>query len=56
MLQPNESTTVEFELNRKDMSVWDVAAQKWKLTLGTEYTFFVGNSSRALALNETLTL
>ncbi|PVH81067.1 glycoside hydrolase family 3 protein [Cadophora sp. DSE1049] len=56
MLQPGESTTVEFELNRKDMSVWDVAAQKWKLTLGTEYTFFVGNSSRALALNETLTL
>ncbi|KAK0129270.1 hypothetical protein ONS95_001205 [Cadophora gregata] len=56
LLQPGESTTVEFELNRKDMSVWDVAAQKWKLALGAEYTFFVGNSSRALPLKQALKL
>ncbi|KAG4435600.1 hypothetical protein IFR05_008909 [Cadophora sp. M221] len=56
MLQPGESATVEFELNRKDLSVWDVAAQRWRLTLGTDYTIFVGNSSRALALNEVLSL
>jgi beta-glucosidase len=56
MLQPGESTIVEFELNRKDMSVWDVAAQQWRLTLGADYTIFVGSSSRALALNETLSL
>ncbi|KAL2060995.1 hypothetical protein VTL71DRAFT_9047 [Oculimacula yallundae] len=56
MLQPGESCTVEFELNRKDLSVWDVSAQQWKLTLGTDYTVFVGNSSRALPLNEALSL
>lgn len=56
MLQPGESITVEFELNRKDLSVWDVAAQRWRLTLGTDYTIFVGNSSRALALNGSLSL
>ncbi|KAH7312929.1 putative beta-glucosidase M [Rhexocercosporidium sp. MPI-PUGE-AT-0058] len=56
MLQPGESTTVEFELNRKDMSVWDVAAQRWRLTLGTDYKVFIGSSSRALALNEVLSL
>ncbi|XMA16627.1 hypothetical protein WAI453_009418 [Rhynchosporium graminicola] len=56
MLQPGESCTVDFELNRKDLSVWDVAAQQWRLTLDSEYTVFVGNSSRALGLNQTLSL
>lgn len=55
-LAPNESATVEFELKRRDLSVWDVNAQKWRLTLNTDYALFVGSSSRDLPVNGTLCL
>ncbi|KAK0720828.1 glycoside hydrolase superfamily [Lasiosphaeris hirsuta] len=41
--------TVHFELTRRDLSVWDVVAQKWWLTKG-EYKVEVGGSSRNLPL------
>jgi beta-glucosidase len=40
-------STVSFELMRRDLSYWDVVAQKWALAKGT-YTLNVGASSRDL--------
>lgn len=45
-----ETATVIFELTRRDLSVWDVVAQKWKLQSGN-YSVFVGPSSRSLPLS-----
>lgn len=52
LLEPGESKTVTFSLTRRDMSVWDVVAQQWKLQDG-EYGVWVGASSRDLKLNGT---
>lgn len=46
---------VEFPLTRRDLSTWDVAAQKWRLQRG-DYKIYVGSSSRNLPLTTTLTL
>jgi beta-glucosidase len=53
VLRPGQSATVQFELTRRDLSVWDTVAQKWKLQSG-EYKIYVGSSSRNLALTSTL--
>lgn len=50
-----ETATVTFTLTRRDMSVWDVAAQKWLLQAG-DYTVEVGRSSRDLPLKGTLSI
>ncbi|KAJ4397872.1 hypothetical protein N0V93_002109 [Gnomoniopsis smithogilvyi] len=44
-----ETATVQFSLTRRDLSVWDVVAQKWLLQSG-EYQVYVGRSSRDLPL------
>lgn len=44
-----ETSTVKFTLTRRDLSVWDVVAQKWLLQPG-EYQVYVGRSSRDLPL------
>lgn len=44
-----ETATVTFTLTRRDLSVWDVVAQKWRLQTG-EYQVYVGRSSRDLPL------
>ncbi|EFX04489.1 beta-glucosidase [Grosmannia clavigera kw1407] len=49
------SATVMFTLTRKDLSVWDSAAQKWKLQKGN-YTVSVGSSSQTLPLKGFLVL
>ncbi len=49
-LVPGETREVEFELTRRDLSVWDVVAQQWRLRRG-EYQFWVGASSRDLRLD-----
>lgn len=54
-LQAGESTTVEFALTRRDLSVWDSVAQEWRLQRG-RYTMHVGTSSRKLALTDSLTI
>jgi beta-glucosidase len=56
VIRPGETRTFEFELRRRDLSVWDVAAQQWRLLTGSEYGVFVGASSRQLDLNGTLVL
>jgi beta-glucosidase len=48
-LVPGERLTVRFGLTRRDLSVWDVVAQKWKLQRG-KYQIYVGSSSRNLPL------
>jgi beta-glucosidase len=50
-----ETADVTFSLRRRDISYWDVSAQKWAVTTGT-YTFSVGSSSRDIRANATLTI
>lgn len=45
ILQPGESQEVQFSLDRRDLSIWNVAAQQWELQKGT-YKVWVGASSR----------
>ncbi|UNI15803.1 Beta-glucosidase [Purpureocillium takamizusanense] len=47
LLQPGEVSTVEFKLTRRDLSVWNTAAQKWQLQRG-DYSVLVGSSSKNL--------
>ena len=54
-IQPGRTETVTFQLLRKDLSAWDVVAQKWELQSG-QYKIYVGSSSRILPLTETLTI
>lgn len=54
-VEAGASATVEFGLTRRDLSVWDVVAQQWRLAEG-EYGFWVGASSRDLRLNGTFTI
>lgn len=54
-IQPGESGDVTFELKRRDLSIWDVSAQNWKIESG-DYVFFVGASSRDLKAQATLTV
>ncbi|KAI1428630.1 beta-glucosidase M [Xylaria sp. FL1777] len=46
----SSSATVSFNISRRDLSVWDVVAQKWALQQG-DYQVFVGSSSRQLPLH-----
>lgn len=55
VLEAGASATVTFPLTRRDLSAWDVAAQKWLLQSG-EYGLYVGSSSRDLPLTGTLTI
>ncbi|KUJ06463.1 beta-glucosidase-related glycosidase [Mollisia scopiformis] len=55
MVQRNSTAHVIFPLTRRDLSVWDVVAQKWRLQTA-EYNITVGASSRDLRLNATLQL
>jgi beta-glucosidase len=42
-------------LMRRDLSVWDTAAQKWKLQTGA-YDIWVGGSSRDLPLKSVINI
>ncbi|PHH67458.1 hypothetical protein CDD81_72 [Ophiocordyceps australis] len=54
-LQPGERLTVQMDLSRRDLSVWDVTAQKWRMQRG-KYEILVGSSSRNLPLKGILQL
>lgn len=54
-LNVGESGKVEFDLTKKDLSVWDVVSQSWKVQRGT-YTVYVGSSSRNLELIDTIVI
>jgi beta-glucosidase len=55
MVQPGETGKVSFELRRRDLSVWDVMKQEWKVERG-EYKMHVGASSRDLRVVGTMTV
>ncbi|RDA92528.1 hypothetical protein CP533_4166 [Ophiocordyceps camponoti-saundersi (nom. inval.)] len=55
ILRPGEEQAVRFGLTRRDLSEWDVEAQRWRL-VGGDYDIFVGNSSRSLPLRGKLEL
>ncbi|RXK42426.1 hypothetical protein M231_00416 [Tremella mesenterica] len=48
-LIPGQATVVEFPLRKKDLSVWDVERQLWRIPNGV-FIFRVGQSSRDLPL------
>lgn len=54
-LNASTEAVVSFDLTRRDLSVWDVVAQKWALQKG-DYQVFVGSSSRELPLRGVLTI
>lgn len=49
-LAPGEARQAVFELTRRDLSVWDVTAQTWRLRRGM-YDVWVGASSRDLRVH-----
>jgi beta-glucosidase len=54
-LQPGEEAEVAFELNRRDMSTWDVVEQVWVLQSG-EYGVMVGKSVLDIQARSSLTV
>jgi beta-glucosidase len=54
-IEAGKTASVHFDLLRRDLSVWDIEAQKWMLQKG-EYKLYVGASSRKLLLNGTVTI
>lgn len=46
-LRSGDQTTVNFRVRRRDISFWDVVAQKWAIAAGT-YSFAIGSSARDL--------
>jgi beta-glucosidase len=54
-IAPGGTFHSRFTLTRRDLSIWDTAAQKWKL-VGGDVKVFVGSSSRDIRLNGTLSL
>ncbi|KKY16558.1 putative beta-glucosidase 1 [Phaeomoniella chlamydospora] len=54
-VNPGETNTVTFSLMRRDLSIWDIEAQQWRLQTG-DYPIYVGASSRDLRLNATLSI
>ena len=55
LLSAEESTTVEFVLRERDVSVWDVSTHGWKVVEG-EYKISVGASSADLRESATIKL
>jgi len=54
-LNPGESREVSVSVDPKYLSIFDEAADGWKLLPG-EYSFMVGGSSQALPLSGKVTL
>jgi len=54
-LDPRQSTTVEFTLRDRDLSIWDVDTHDWSLVSG-DFKIFVGSSSRDIRAESTLTV
>ncbi|KAF7596625.1 hypothetical protein BBP40_000547 [Aspergillus hancockii] len=52
-LEPGETKQVVFPVTRRDLSIWDVVAQQWRLQ-AANYTAFIGSSSKNFHLNGTL--
>lgn len=55
LISSGSSSIMTFSVRRRDLSMWDVAAQEWALLSG-DYIFSVGASSRDLRVSQTLTV
>jgi beta-glucosidase len=53
LIPAGKSAKVTFSLTRRDLSTWDVIAQKWLLQSGS-YNIYVGSSSKDLPLTTTM--
>ncbi|KAL2074444.1 hypothetical protein VTL71DRAFT_8222 [Oculimacula yallundae] len=51
-LAPGASETVNLQLTRRDLSIWDVVSQNWisPVSSSKPFTFWIGNSSSGLTL------
>jgi beta-glucosidase len=54
-LEEGESQTVSFQLQRRDLSYWDIISQQWVIPDG-EFTIWVGLSSRDLKVQDSFTV
>jgi beta-glucosidase len=54
-LKEGESQTIGFELQRRDLSYWDIFSQQWVIPEG-EFTIWVGLSSRDLRVKDSFTV
>ncbi|CZT42953.1 related to Probable beta-glucosidase M [Rhynchosporium secalis] len=52
---PGRLVDLKFDLQRRDLSIWDVVAQKWQLQKG-DYKIYLGGSSRDLPLEGALNI
>jgi beta-glucosidase len=52
-INPGHSTIVSFPLTRRDLSVWDVVSQQWRLQTGT-YEVYLGKSVEDIQLTGTI--
>lgn len=55
MLNPNESQETVYHLNWRDLAIWDVELQSWRVQRG-EYKVSIGHSSRDFELVDSFTL
>ncbi|KAG5358659.1 Beta-glucosidase 1 [Yarrowia sp. B02] len=55
ILLDGESQVTSYDLHWRDLAVWDVVIQSWRVPRG-EYQIFVGHSSRDLVLSHSFTL
>ena len=55
ILRPGQTARIALSLTRRDISIWNVEAQKWQLQRG-QYQIYVGGSSSSLPLQGTLTI
>ncbi|KAH8687319.1 putative beta-glucosidase D [Tricladium varicosporioides] len=55
LIASGASANVTFSVRRRDLSMWDVAAQEWAVVSG-DYVFSVGTSSRDLRISQTVSI
>lgn len=55
LLDAGEFQVTKYDLNWRDLAIWDVTLQSWRVQRG-EYKIWIGHSSRKMDLWETFTL
>jgi beta-glucosidase len=54
-LEPGQTKTVNFDLTRRDLSIWNVEKQEWELRRGV-YNVYVGASVLDIKLKDSFTI
>jgi beta-glucosidase len=52
-LEPGETKSISFPIQRRDLSIWDERTSKWKI-VGGKYGVVLGRSSRDFTAEETV--